>query len=139
MKLTVVLTLAALMVLAFALDASAQRQPSGAPQVDLGGPTGYPQGQQWSGPPRVDLGQPRSGGNYFQPTPYPYQGSYSRRWRGQLGETWGNTPYNQGVPQNEYQYGFPPQGPDRIFVSPYRWPTYRCWGSRCRRNFPPFR
>lgn len=140
MKLTVSLTLAALLMVALTADVAAQRGPSGAPQVNLGDSTQYPQGRTWSGPPRVDLNSPNAGsGYYFQPTPYPYQGSYTRQWRSRLQQFWGSRPYNQGVPQVERQYGFPNPGPGVVYGHPYSWPNYQCWGTRCPRTWPPFR
>jgi len=141
MRIAVVLTLAALMTVGVTFEAAAQRQPMAGPQVDLGAPSSRGMAGQnvpWSGPPRANLGQPRSGvGPYFQPTPGPYQGSYSRRWQQQLNEQWGGIPSDRGVPRIDRRYGFPPPQGDLIFVHPYRWPRIECFGTRCRRAFPP--
>lgn len=143
MRLTVVVTLAVLLTLTFALEAAAQRQPSGAPRVDLGAPSNRPPtgfDSPWSGPPGVQFGPPRGGvGPYFQPTPSPFQSSHTRRWQRKLEEVWGGIPADRGVPKFDRRYGFPPRGRDVIFVHPRPWPIIECFGTRCQRVYPPIR
>jgi hypothetical protein len=145
MRIAVVLSLGALMTIAVAFEAAAQRQPMAGPNVNLD--PGIPsqrgvagQDTPWSGPPRVNYGQPRSGvGPYFQPSPDPFQGSFSRRWQNRLNEMYRGIPADRGVPEVDRRFGFPAPQRDVIFVHPRRWPTIECFGTRCQRVFPPIR
>jgi hypothetical protein len=116
MRGIVVVVVTALLIAGAVLQAEAQRQPSAAPQVDLGQP-----------------GQ--SAGNvqnpYFRPTERPFQGSFSRRWQRELQETWGRTPARRGVPPGAGGPGFAPPAEGPIFV----YPPSHCYGRTCHRRF----
>lgn len=145
MRIAVVLTLSALMTVAVGFEATAQRQPMAGPGVNLdpGAPSQRGIGGQatpWSGPPRVNFGQPRTGvGPYFQPSPQPFQGSFSRRWQNRLNEVWGGIPADRGVPQRSRRFGFPRAPGQQVFVHPQPFPIIECFGTRCQRVFPPIR
>lgn len=141
MRLTVVLTLVTLMVLAAAADAVAQRQPYGGPRVDLSDPDGRFRAQrQWSGPPSAKFDDPRDrDGFYFTPTPWPFQGSYTRGWQRKLERHWGGLPADGRFRRFDDRWGhrYPSRGP--IYTHPHPWPTNPCWGTRCQRTWPPIR
>lgn len=142
MRLMVVLTLAVLMVLAFALDVAAQR--------------GSYDGRRYDDDSRFDrdrfdrdrYDRDRFGPGakfddrpYFTPTPWPFQGSYTRGWQQKLERVWGNEPaYPRYRYDDRYRYFNSPD--DRWYryqYNTYPWPSYECWGSRCVRTMPPFR
>lgn len=141
MRTAVAFALSALLVVAFAAEVTAQRQPSGAPSVDLGAPSnrGFAgQNVPWSGPPNVNLGQPRQGvGPYFQPSDRPFQGSASRRWQQRLNEIYGGIPADRNIPPAARR-AVPPFAPrGQSFAAPGSFPIIECFGTRCRRTFPP--
>ena len=115
MKLTHVGALVCLLVAGTSLEAAAQQQQ---PQDIVG---------------RRIQGDRGSTRPYFQPHDAPYQGSFSRRWRQQLEESWGGIPANRGVPRHDYRFGLPRPGPDLIFVHPPGRYYYDCRGPACHR------
>ncbi|MBD3291812.1 MAG: hypothetical protein GF393_02745 [Armatimonadia bacterium] len=144
MRIAVVLTLVALLIVGVTFEAAAQRQPMAGPSVNLD--PGIPsqrgivgQNVPWSGPPRVNFGQPRSGvGPYFQPSPDPFQSSYSRRWQNRLNEIYGGIPADRNIAPPS-QRGGTFGTPSPIFVQPQPFPIIECFGTRCQRVFPPIR
>lgn len=141
MRIAVVVTLAALMVVGLAAEVTAQRLPMAGPNVDLGAPSNRGiagQNVPWSGPPNVNLGQPRQGvGPYFQPSDRPFQGMEARRWQQRLNEQWGGIPSDRNIPPAAQRAvpSFTPRG--QSFVAPQSFPIIECFGTRCRRTFPP--
>ena len=142
MRISVVVAFAALLTIGVAIEAAAQRIPSGAPQVDLGAPNNRGLAGRdvpWSGPPNYNPQPGNGGGMYFEPTRRPFQGSEARRWQRKLNRVWGGVPYDRNVPRVERRYGFPTVPQERIFVAPQPWPIINCFGNRCQRTFPPIR
>jgi hypothetical protein len=143
MRIAVIVAIAALMTVALVAEVSAQRQPSGAPSIDLGAPSNrgtLGPTRPFSGPPRVNITPQRGGpGPYFQPSERPFQGSEARRWQQRLNRYWGGIPSDRNVPDVERRFGFPREPQERIFVHPQRFPIIQCFGTRCQRVFPPIR
>ncbi len=147
MRITVVIALAALLVVALAAEVTAQRMPSGPPSVDMGAPSNRGMAGQsvpWSGPPNANVPgarrqpqEPR--GPYFRPSQRPFQGSAARRWQRRMNRFWGGVPADRNVPppQRRAVPQFAPRS--QSFVAPQSFPIIECFGTRCRRVFPPTR